>query len=109
VCGAPNVAAGQHVPVAVIGATLPGGMTIKKSKIRGQPSCGMICSESELGLSEEGSGIMVLSGQPAPGTRLAEALGLDTCVLDVSITPNRADCLASWVWPGKRPWPSGCR
>ncbi|QLA15072.1 phenylalanine--tRNA ligase subunit beta [Desulfolutivibrio sulfoxidireducens] len=94
VCGAPNVAAGQHVPVAVIGATLPNGMTIKKSKIRGQLSCGMICSESELGLSEESAGIMVLAGQPVPGARLAEALGLDTCVLDVSITPNRADCLS---------------
>ncbi|NMC48111.1 MAG: phenylalanine--tRNA ligase subunit beta, partial [Desulfovibrio sp.] len=57
VCGAPNVAAGQHVPVALIGAALPNGMTIKKSRIRGQLSCGMICSESELGLSEESSGI----------------------------------------------------
>ncbi|MFZ5813572.1 MAG: phenylalanine--tRNA ligase subunit beta [Thermodesulfobacteriota bacterium] len=94
VCGAPNVAAGQHVPVALIGAALPNGMTIKKSRIRGQISCGMICSESELGLSEESSGIMVLSGSPAPGTRLVDALHLDTCVLDVSITPNRADCLS---------------
>lgn len=94
VCGAPNVAAGQYVPVATIGAVLPNGMAIKKSKIRGQASHGMICSESELGLAEESSGIMVLSGQPAPGTPLTEALGLDTCVLDVSITPNRADCLS---------------
>jgi len=94
VCGAPNVAAGQCVPVATVGAVLPNGLEIKKSKIRGQASHGMICSESELGLSEESSGIMVLSGDPAPGTPLTQALGLDTCVLDVSITPNRADCLS---------------
>jgi phenylalanyl-tRNA synthetase beta chain len=94
VCGAPNVAAGQLVPVATVGAALPNGMEIKKSKIRGQASHGMICSESELGLSEKSSGIMVLSGDHAPGAPLAEALGLDTCVLDVSITPNRADCLS---------------
>ena len=61
VCGAPNVAAGQLVPVATVGVSLPGGLTIKKSKIRGQVSEGMICSESELGLAEERSGgIMVL-------------------------------------------------
>jgi len=95
VCGAPNVAAGQLVPVATVGVTLPGGLTIKKSKIRGQVSEGMICSESELGLAEERSGgIMVLPGTCCPGAPLPEALGLDTCVLDVSITPNRADCLS---------------
>ncbi len=95
VCGAPNVAAGQLVPVATVGVSLPGGLTIKKSKIRGQVSEGMICSESELGLAEERSGgIMVLPGHCAVGQALPEALGLDTCVLDVSITPNRADCLS---------------
>ncbi len=95
VCGAANVAAGQLVPVATVGVSLPGGLTIKKSKIRGQVSEGMICSESELGLAEERSGgIMVLPGSCVVGTPLPEALGLDTCVLDVSITPNRADCLS---------------
>lgn len=95
VCGAPNVAAGQLVPVATVGVTLPGGLTIKKSKIRGQVSEGMICSESELGLAEERSGgIMVLPESCAVGQSLPEALSLDTCVLDVSITPNRADCLS---------------
>ncbi len=95
VCGAANVAAGQLVPVATVGVTLPGGLTIKKSKIRGQVSEGMICSESELGLSEEKSaGIMVLPESCAVGQALPEALALDTCVLDVSITPNRADCLS---------------
>ncbi|MHC1713707.1 MAG: phenylalanine--tRNA ligase subunit beta [Solidesulfovibrio sp.] len=95
VCGASNVAAGQLVPVATVGVTLPGGLTIKKSKIRGQVSEGMICSESELGLAEERSGgIMVLPETCRVGQALPEALGLDTCVLDVSITPNRADCLS---------------
>jgi len=95
VCGAPNVAAGQLVPVATVGTTLPGGLTIKKSKIRGQVSEGMICSESELGLAEERSGgILVLPETCAVGVSLPEALNLDTCVLDVSITPNRADCLS---------------
>jgi phenylalanyl-tRNA synthetase beta chain len=95
VCGAPNVAAGQLVPVATVGVTLPGGLTIKKSKIRGQASEGMICSESELGLAEARSGgIMVLPGTCLVGRALPEALALDTCVLDVSITPNRADCLS---------------
>ena len=95
VCGAANVAAGQLVPVATVGVTLPGGLTIKKSTIRGQESQGMICSESELGLAEEKSpGIMVLPESCRVGLALPEALALDTCVLDVSITPNRADCLS---------------
>ena len=95
VCGAANVAAGQLVPVAMVGVSLPGGLTIKKSKIRGQVSEGMICSESELGLAEERSGgILVLPESCRPGQPVVEALGLDTCVLDVSITPNRADCLS---------------
>ena len=95
VCGAANVAAGQLVPVATVGVTLPGGLAIKKSKIRGQVSEGMICSESELGLVEgKSAGIMVLPETCAVGQALPEALGLDTCVLDVSITPNRADCLS---------------
>ena len=96
VCGAPNVAAGQLVPVALEGQTLPGGLTIKKGRIRGQESCGMICSESELGLAETRSGgILVLPESSRVGSSVAdEALDLDTCVLDVSITPNRADCLS---------------
>ncbi len=95
VCGAPNVAAGQLVPVAPVGVTMPGGLVIKKSKIRGQVSEGMICSQSELGLAEARSGgIMVLPETSLVGQPLPEALALDTCVLDVSITPNRADCLS---------------
>jgi len=94
VCGAPNVAQGQKVPVALIGTTMPGGMEIKKAKLRGVVSCGMICSERELGLSEEHAGIMVLPSAFRPGQLLTEALGLEREVMEVSITPNRADCLS---------------
>ncbi|MBP3730408.1 MAG: phenylalanine--tRNA ligase subunit beta [Mailhella sp.] len=100
VCGAPNVAAGQLVPVAPVGATLPGGIVIKKAKLRGVPSFGMICSERELGLADDHSGILVLpeadrfGRRPELGERFIEAYGLDQEVLDISITPNRADCLS---------------
>jgi phenylalanyl-tRNA synthetase beta chain len=94
VCGAPNVAAGQRVPVAPVGTVMPGGLEIKKAKLRGQTSCGMICSEREMGLGENHDGIMVLDPGLAVGTPICEALGLDEVVLDVSITPNRADCLS---------------
>jgi phenylalanyl-tRNA synthetase beta chain len=94
VCGAPNVAKGQNVPVALMGTTMPGGMEIKRAKLRGVVSCGMICSERELGLSEEHAGIMVLPPAFRPGQLLTEALGLEREVIEVSITPNRADCLS---------------
>jgi len=94
VCGAPNVAAGQKVPVALIGDTLPGGLAIKRAKLRGVESRGMICSERELGLSEDHTGIMVLPADLRPGALLTEALGLEREVIDVSVTPNRADCLS---------------
>ncbi|OIN99156.1 MAG: phenylalanine--tRNA ligase subunit beta [Desulfovibrionaceae bacterium CG1_02_65_16] len=94
VCGAPNVAKGQLVPVARIGAVMPDGMQIKKGKLRGVASHGMICSERELGLSEDHSGIMVLPDSLTPGVLLVDALGLEREVLEVSITPNRADCLS---------------
>ncbi len=94
VCGAPNVAGGQKVPVAPVGTVMPGGLEIKKAKLRGQPSSGMICSERELGLGENHDGIMVLDQNLTPGTPISQALKLDQTVLDVSITPNRADCLS---------------
>jgi len=94
VCGAPNVAEGQKVPVALIGTTMPDGMQIKKGKLRGVASHGMICSEREMGLSEEHSGIMVLPESFVPGALLVDALGLEREVIEVSITPNRADCLS---------------
>lgn len=94
VCGAPNVAAGQKVPVALVGTTMPGGMVIKKAKLRGVPSFGMICSERELGLSEDHSGIMVLPETFRVGQHLVDALDLDTEILGIGITPNRGDCLS---------------
>ncbi|MDR3641009.1 MAG: phenylalanine--tRNA ligase subunit beta [Humidesulfovibrio sp.] len=94
VCGAPNVAQGQKVPVAPLGATMPDGMQIKKTKLRGVVSCGMICSERELGLSEDHAGIMVLPEEFVPGQPLVDALNLEREVIEVSITPNRADCLS---------------
>lgn len=94
VCGAPNIEAGQHIALAVEGAQLPGGMAIKKSKIRGEISEGMICSEPELGLGEDHSGIMVLPPDAAIGMPLAHYLKLADTVLNLGITPNRADCLS---------------
>ena len=93
VCGATNIREGQKVPLALIGARLPNGMEIKKSKIRGVPSEGMLCSEIELGLGEDASGIMILSKDFSLGANLGEALGLMDTVIDISITPNRPDCL----------------
>jgi phenylalanyl-tRNA synthetase beta chain len=93
VCGAPNVAAGMRVPVAVEGAVLAGGLKIKKSKIRGVVSEGMICSESELGLSEDHSGIMSLDFEERPGASLEGKLGQSEYVFDLEVTPNRPDLL----------------
>lgn len=94
VCGAPNVAAGQKVAVAPVGCKLPDGSVIKKAKLRGEPSCGMICSERELGLSDDHTGILVLPDSADVGHRLVDALNMDTEVLDISVTPNRPDCLS---------------
>ncbi|MBQ7456803.1 MAG: phenylalanine--tRNA ligase subunit beta [Desulfovibrio sp.] len=94
VCGAPNVAAGQKVAVATIGTRLPDGTVIKKSKLRGQTSMGMICSERELGLSEDHTGIMLLPEDTPVGKSLFDVLGAESDVLDIAITPNRADCLS---------------
>ncbi len=94
VCGAPNVAAGQKVAVAKVGTTLPGGLKLKKAKIRGVASQGMICAEDELGLGEDHSGILVLPENFEIGAKLVDALNLDDLVLDIGVTPNRADCLS---------------
>ena len=93
VCGAKNIRDGQKVPLALVGARLPNGVEIKKSKIRGEPSEGMLCSEIELGLGTEATGIMILPPDLPLGANLGEALGLKDTVLDISITPNRPDCL----------------
>lgn len=95
VCGAPNVAIGQKVPVATLGAELNGGLVIKKAKIRGIESAGMICSPAELGLSEDHSGIMVLEPTAVPGTPLVEALDVEDYILGFELTPNRADSMSA--------------
>ena len=93
VCGAPNVRAGGRYPLVPVGATMPGGMKITKSKLRGVESHGMLCSARELGLSEEHEGLMVLPDDAFAGQRLADLLGLDDTVIDIDLTPNRGDCL----------------
>jgi phenylalanyl-tRNA synthetase beta chain len=93
VCGATNIRERQRVPLALAGAKLSNGIEIKKSKIRGVPSEGMLCSEIELGLGEDASGIMILPSQAPLGVTVGEALGLRDVLLDISITPNRPDCL----------------
>ncbi|HEX5989196.1 MAG TPA: phenylalanine--tRNA ligase subunit beta [Solirubrobacterales bacterium] len=92
VCGAPNVDAGQTVAVVLPGATMPGGMKIRKAKLRGVPSEGMILSAAELEIAEEADGIMVLDDGPAPGTPLSEVLPFGETVLEIEVTPNRSDC-----------------
>jgi phenylalanyl-tRNA synthetase beta chain len=93
VCGAPNVDAAQTVAVALPGARMPGGEKLRKAKLRGVASEGMILSASELELGEDSDGIMVLEDGPAPGTALAEALPVAEQVLELEVTPNRVDCL----------------
>jgi phenylalanyl-tRNA synthetase beta chain len=92
VCGAPNVDAGQTVAVVLPGATMPGGMKIRKAKLRGVPSEGMILSAAELEVAEEADGIIVLEDGPAAGTPLSEVLPLGEAVLEIEVTPNRSDC-----------------
>jgi phenylalanyl-tRNA synthetase beta chain len=92
VCGAPNVDAGQTVAVVLPGAVMPGGMKIRKAKLRGVPSEGMILSAAELEIAEEADGIVVLDDGPAPGTALSEVLPLGEPVLEIEVTPNRSDC-----------------
>jgi phenylalanyl-tRNA synthetase beta chain len=94
VCGAPNVAAGQKVALARVGAALPGGMKIGQAKLRGVESNGMICSGKELGLGQDGAGILVLPPETALGLDFAGTLGPCDDILEVEITPNRPDCLS---------------
>ncbi len=93
VCGAPNVREGAFVALAPVGATLPDGTQIRKAKLRGEVSEGMLLSEAELGLSSNHDGLLLIDGTPTVGRPLAEELGLDDWVLDISLTPNRSDCL----------------
>ena len=93
VCGAPNVAAGQTVAVAGVGAVMPDGTRLKKAKLRGVESNGMILAEDELAIGTDHDGIMVLGDELAAGTPLAGVLPIATDVLEFEITPNRPDCL----------------
>jgi len=93
VCGAANVAAGMRVPVAMVGAELPGDFKIKKAKLRGAASFGMICSASELGLAESSEGIMPLPADAPVGEDFRAYLQLDDHAIEVDLTPDRGDCL----------------
>ncbi len=94
VCGAPNAAAGMKAPVALEGAILPGGVTIKRTEIRGVMSAGMLCSASELGLAESADGLLPLDRDARPGMSLADYMELDDVTLEIDLTPNRGDCLS---------------
>ena len=94
VCGAPNVRSGLKVAVAMVGAELPGGVPIKRAKLRGIVSNGMLCSARELGLGSEHDGIMELPAELRLGIDVREALDLDDTSLEVNATPNRGDCMS---------------
>lgn len=94
VCGAANVAAGQCVPVALVGAVLPGNLHIQPAQLRGVESNGMICSAAELGLEEKSQGIMVLPTNAPLGQDVRAYLQLDDNVVEINLTPDRGDCLS---------------
>jgi phenylalanyl-tRNA synthetase beta chain len=94
VCGAANVAAGMKVPVALVGAMLPGGVKIERAKLRGVESFGMICSAAELGLAEDSDGILPLPAEAEVGADLRGLLKLDDACIEVDLTPDRGDCLS---------------
>ena len=94
VCGAPNAAVGLKVPLATVGAILPGELKIGVATMRGVESFGMLCSAKELGLSQEHAGLLVLPPEAKVGVSLREALDLDDTLFTLKLTPNRADCLS---------------
>ncbi|MGM0509062.1 MAG: phenylalanine--tRNA ligase subunit beta [Fusobacteriota bacterium] len=94
ICGAPNHREGDKVAVAKVGAELPGGFKIKKAKIRGVQSVGMICSGKELGISEDSDGVIILDKEAPIGEELKKYLDIDDVVFELEITPNRPDCLS---------------
>lgn len=94
VCGAPNVKAGVRVPFAKISAVLPGNFKIKKAKLRGVESFGMLCAEAELGLADQSDGLMILPSDAPVGEDIRNYLVLDDQCIDVDLTPNRSDCLS---------------
>ena len=94
VCGASNVVEGGKYPVALVGAELPGGLKIKKAKLRGVESSGMLCSSKELGMSEQADGLMTLPADAPIGKSINDYFELDDCSIELSLTPNRGDCLS---------------
>lgn len=94
VCGASNVREGLRIPVAIVGAVLPGDFKIKPSKLRGEPSNGMLCSEQELGLANSADSLMELPADAPIGSNIREYLQFDDTIIEVDLTPNRADCLS---------------
>ena len=97
VCGAPNVDAGQNIVFAKVGAVIPSnGMKLSKVKLRGEVSNGMICSEKELEIGDDHSGIMVLDKNLKAGTPISAVLGMDDVIFEIAITPNRQDALSHY-------------
>jgi len=94
VCGAPNVEVGGKYPFAPVGTTLPGGFTLKKAKIRGEVSMGMLCAKDELGLGEDHSGLLVLDADLKPGTPFVQVWGEPETVIELEVTPNRSDWIS---------------
>ncbi|MDD2801794.1 MAG: phenylalanine--tRNA ligase subunit beta, partial [Methylococcales bacterium] len=94
VCGATNVREGLKIPAALVGAILPGDFKIKKSKLRGVESLGMLCSEKELGLAADAHGLMELAANAPVGIDIREYLSLNDNIIEIDLTPNRADCLS---------------
>lgn len=94
VCGASNYKVGDRVPVAIPGAVLPGGFKIKRSKLRGVESDGMMCSGKEIGAGEDAAGLLILEGRPKLGTPINEVLTQSDTVFNLEVTPNRPDCLS---------------
>ncbi len=96
VCGAKNYKVGDKVPLALVGAKLPNGLEIKRSKLRGVESDGMMCSSEELGLPKDTDGLLILSPESKVGMSFTETLGFNDTILDLEITPNRSDLLSHW-------------
>src|SRR5215510_3704388 len=94
VCGAANMKVGDKVAFAPEGTTLPSGQKVERVELRGQVSCGMLCSEAELGLSQDHSGLLILPADAELAQALFAFLGLRDTILDVAVTPNRGDCLS---------------
>lgn len=94
VCGAPNARAGLKAPLATVGASLPGGLSIKAAKLRGVESFGMLCSAKELGIDPDASGLLELPADAPVGTALSAYLGLPDARIELKLTPNRADCFS---------------